>query len=239
MKLMIVEDERMEREALEKLIHLYYGERFEKILTASDGLEAVKCIRAEKPEIALMDVNLPFQSGIEAMKQVKIEGIETKFIMISAYSDYQYLREAMQLQAVDYILKPYSADTLRETIDKLLTELGKGEDLYGSLGVVQAVRHMLDTAYIENWSLDRIAEKVSLNKTYLGRIFRDETGMSVMSYLKMRRIETAKSLLMRGMTVNETAEAVGFEDASYFGRVFKQETGITAAQYRQKISEIE
>ena len=233
MKILIVEDEPLELRALSKLIELSYPDRFEKILYATDGLEAVRKAKREKPDLLLMDINLPLMNGIQAMKKIRENQESTKFIMISAYSSYEYLREAVRNQAIDYILKPYSADTLREAVDRVLTELTSPDELYGSLGVIQNVKQMLDKEYAKSWSLDLIAGEVNLNKNYLGRIFRDSTGMTIMNYLKSVRLAKAKELLLRGMNVNEVALEIGIDDPSYFGRIFKQETGVSPVQYKQ------
>lgn len=235
MKILIVEDEPMELQALSKLVELSYPERFHEHIWATDGLEAVKKAERDKPDLVLMDINLPLMNGLQAMKRIQESQENTKFIMISAYSNFEYLREAMRNQAIDYILKPYSADTLREAVDRVLATIASPDEFYGSMGVIQDVKQMLDKKYAKSWSLELIAGEVNLNKIYLGRIFRDYTGMTIMNYLKSVRLMKAKELLLRGMNVNEVALKVGIDDPSYFGRIFKQETGISPVQYKQFI----
>ena len=130
MKILIVEDEPLELRALSKLIELSYPDRFEKILYATDGLEAVRKAKREKPDLLLMDINLPLMNGIQAMKKIRENQESTKFIMISAYSSYEYLREAVRNQAIDYILKPISEDRLAKTMDKIVNNLGIDKDEY-------------------------------------------------------------------------------------------------------------
>lgn len=237
MKLLIVEDEPLERRALNRLVELGFPGRFQEIFTASDGREAVREAERRRPDLVLMDINLPLMDGLEAMREIRRTNKETRFIMISAYSSYEYLRDAMRNSAIDYILKPYSPQTLYEALNRVLADFKPGEELYGNLRVIGQVKKLLEEEYGKNWSLEEIASRVNMNKSYLGRIFRDETGMTVMNYLRAVRLKRAKELLLLGMSVNEAAGEVGFEDASYFGRIFKQETGISPVHYRQKAAE--
>lgn len=239
MKILIVEDEPLELRALSKLIELNYADKFDEILYSTDGMDAVKKAALEKPDLLLMDINLPLMNGLQAMKEIQERQENIKFIMISAYSNYEYWREAMRNQAIDYILKPYSADTLREAVDRVLSTIISPDELYGKLRVIQNIKQLLEKEYMKSWSLDLIAREVNLNKIYLGRIFRDYTGVTIMNYLKSVRLTKAKELLLKGMNVNDVALEIGIDDPSYFGRIFKQETGVSPVQYKQSSSTVQ
>lgn len=239
MKILIVEDEPLELRALSKLIELNYADKFDEILYSTDGMDAVKKAASEKPDLLLIDINLPLMNGLQAMKEIQESQENIKFIMISAYSNYEYWREAMRNQAIDYILKPYSADTLREAVDRVLSTIISPDELYGKLRVIQNIKQLLEKEYMKSWSLDLIAREVNLNKIYLGRIFRDYTGVTIMNYLKSVRLTKAKELLLKGMNVNDVALEIGIDDPSYFGRIFKQETGVSPVQYKQSSSTVQ
>ena len=98
MKVLIVEDEILERKAL---IHLMKTE-FEQVsivLTADNGEQAVKMAVQERPDLILMDINLPLLDGISAMKKIREQLEDCPVIKVSAYSDYDHLRGSMREHA--------------------------------------------------------------------------------------------------------------------------------------------
>ena len=224
MKVLIVEDEILERKAL---IHLMKTE-FEQVsivLTADNGEQAVKMAVQERPDLILMDINLPLLEQLE----------DCPVIMVSAYSDYEHLRGSMREHALDYLVKPYSVETFVEAVKRGLGIDNKREEpsFYGKTGSVLQVKKYLETHFMDNVSLQDVAEKVNLDKSYLGRVFREECGITVMGYLKNIRIEKAKELLLCGMGASEVAMQTGFADPAYFAKIFKQEMGITPSRYRE------
>ena len=132
-------------------------------------------------------------------------------------------------------MKPYSVETFVEAVKRGLGIDNKREEpsFYGKTGSVLQVKKYLETHFMDNVSLQDVAEKVNLDKSYLGRVFREECGITVMGYLKNIRIEKAKELLLCGMGASEVAMQTGFADPAYFAKIFKQEMGITPSRYRE------
>lgn len=88
--------------------------------------------------------------------------------------------------------------------------------------------------YYKKISLDEIARYVNFSKTYLSRIFKEETGENISMYINKIRIEKAKLLLSdKGTSLVDVANMVGFEDQSYFTKVFKAITGIPPKKYKE------
>ena len=233
MKVLIVEDELLEGAALARILETRYGGRFAPILSARDGEQAVALALREKPDLILMDINLPVLSGLEAAGQIAQQLPDTKLIMVSAYSDCEHLRQSMRSHAMDYIVKPYSVETLCEAVNRVLADRPEGE-LYGRAAVVDQVKKYLNEHYAENVTLQQVAGSVNLDKSYLGRVFRDACGVTVMGYLKEVRLAHAKEQLLRGRPAAEVAIATGFGDPAYFSRYFKQTVGCTPTQYRRE-----
>jgi DNA-binding NarL/FixJ family response regulator len=91
---------------------------------AGDGQEALDWVRELKPDIVVMDVNMPNLNGIEATRQILEEAPETKVLVLSSYSGKQFVEEMLKAGAVGYLLKHSSPEELVQAIHALMD--GKG-----------------------------------------------------------------------------------------------------------------
>jgi two-component system response regulator YesN len=103
-KVLIVDDDTLVRIGIKSSIK-WEEMGLELIGEASDGDEALSLIERENPHIILLDIKMPRVSGIEVLKVINEKQIKTNVIILSCYNDYEYVREALKLGAVDYILK--------------------------------------------------------------------------------------------------------------------------------------
>jgi two-component system response regulator YesN len=88
----------------------------------------------------------------------------------------------------------------------------------------------------EDLSLAKLAEKVYFNPSYLSRLFKQNTGINLLSYINEVRLERAKELLKNNdLKIYEIAIAVGYESASYFTQFFKRTLKISPQEYREKM----
>lgn len=96
------------------------------------------------------------------------------------------------------------------------------------------IKRYLDSNFSETITLDQLASLAHMNKYYLVHAFTRHTGLSPISYLNMKRLETSRELLSTtNYPIASVASLVGFSSQSYFAQVFKKETGMTPAQYRK------
>lgn len=131
---------------------------------------------------------------------------------------------------------------IAETIGRLLTML-MDETVWSNPNPVLPsaaknkltdIRKYIDTHFTENPSLDRISELFYINKYYLARIFKEQFGVSVNSYLISCRVTYAKQLLrFTGGSIEAIARQCGIEDAAYFTRMFRKVEGVTPGEFRR------
>ena len=98
----------------------------------------------------------------------------------------------------------------------------------------QKILQYIDKHYTEPISLDTLSAGCFLNKSYLCRIFKRETGIRIHDYIIYRRISHAMSLLRRGESVNNAARMSGFNSDTFFITVFREKLGVTPYQYAKK-----
>lgn len=120
MRVLLVDDHPL---FLDGLKNLMTNRGFEVVGTARDGMEALEKARALKPELILMDVQMPRLNGLEATRLVKAELPDIKVVILTMSEDDQDLFEAIKSGACGYLLKAEET----EKFFKLLSGLVKGE----------------------------------------------------------------------------------------------------------------
>src|SRR3989304_1317988 len=116
-RVLIVDDIAETRENIRKL--LQFEPDIEVVAAARTGKEGVALAKQHKPDVVLMDINMPDMDGITATEQITKDTPATQIVMLSVQSDTDYLRRAMRAGASDFLTKPPSADELISTIRKL------------------------------------------------------------------------------------------------------------------------
>ncbi|MGV8979732.1 response regulator transcription factor [Clostridium sp.] len=102
--LLIVDDEIISRIGVTHLLNWReYG--FEVVDSVSNGQEAIEIMRRQHIDLVITDIKMPMLSGIQLIQISQKEKLNATFIVLSAFNDYEYVREALKLGAIDYILK--------------------------------------------------------------------------------------------------------------------------------------
>lgn len=121
MKLLIVDDEQIEREGLQAILQKGFPEL--EIAQAKNGKQAVQMAEEFKPDLILMDIKMPGMNGLEAVEQISADEPRMKFIMVTAYDTFEYARQAIKLGVKDYLLKPSRASEIIATVGKALSQI--------------------------------------------------------------------------------------------------------------------
>ena len=94
----------------------FFRERNFQTFVAHNGKEAMRLVESEKPEIVILDINMPIMNGIETLKEIKKTGNSCSVIMVSGVRDTDKIEETKKLGAVEYITKPLLLDHLESTV---------------------------------------------------------------------------------------------------------------------------
>ncbi len=93
-----------------------------KILTCASSEEALRILEKEQPELILSDVNLPGLSGLDLVERLRDQGSSAQVILISAYDKFSYAQRAMQLDCVEYLLKPIDREGVNRAVAKAVSK---------------------------------------------------------------------------------------------------------------------
>lgn len=117
LKVIIVDDEKQMRFVLKKA--LLKISNIEVLGEASNGKEAIDLVESLKPDGVFIDVEMPNMDGIEAAKHIL--DIKPKIMLVFITAHQQYMPQAFELYAFDYMIKPFKLERLRQTINRMIT----------------------------------------------------------------------------------------------------------------------
>lgn len=112
--IMIVDDHALVREGITKILSL--EQRFQVVAEASTGRQAIELCRSRRPDIVLLDINLPDINGIEVCKTIKADFPSTGIIALTIHDQDEYIIEMIRNGISAYLLKDVSPDQLINTI---------------------------------------------------------------------------------------------------------------------------
>lgn len=123
-KIMVVDDEAIFREYLRTSIDWQsYG--MEICCEAKNGVEAVEKAQKYYPDIALVDINMPFMDGLTLAEKLRESQPEIGVVLVTGHSEFEYARKAVKLGVADYILKPFEKEELILTLLKIKKNIQK------------------------------------------------------------------------------------------------------------------
>ena len=243
LRVLLVDDEIMIREGFKRLFD-WQAHDCEVAGEAGDGMEALAKIDTLRPDIVIMDINIPIMNGLKVIQLSRIKHPGTAFVIVSGYDDFSYCREALRLQITDYILKPVNYEEFGTCIDNLKISLfeqrisAAAEPEKQEERTITGITRYLQEHLAEEISLSVLADHFHLNPQYISQLFKNEIGVNFLAYLTNIRMEKAKKLLLStSLSITEVAEQSGYWDYRVFTKVFKKSEGITPSQYRRDFLE--
>ena len=243
LRVLLVDDEIIIREGFKRLFD-WQAHGCEVVGEADDGMDALTKIDVLRPDIVIMDINIPIMNGLKVIQLSRIRHPETAFVIVSGYDDFSYCREALRLQITDYILKPVNYEEFGTCIDSLKISLferrvsSAAEPEKQEERAITGITRYLQEHLAEEISLSVLAEQFHLNPQYISQLFKSEIGVNFLVYLTNIRMEKAKKLLLStALSIAEVAEQSGYGDYRVFTKVFKKSEGITPSQYRRDFLE--
>lgn len=243
--MLVVDDERWIRMGTIKMLEaLDLGQPIQ-VLQADSVEAAIELYETARPDIIISDVCFPVSDGCTLCATIYAQNPNVKFLMISGYDQFEFVQKSLQYRAVDYLLKPVTAQALHTAVQRCVRELHHGyvsptesEASPNIQGVIDAIQATVQNNCAEKYSLSDFAVQWHLNESYLSNAFSKATGQSLTSYINDVKMNKAKQLIRTtSYKMVEIATMVGYDNPHYFARVFKKVCGESPTEYKQRICE--
>ena len=125
-RVVLVDDEVHIRYLVRSIIR---GEGYEVVAEANNGEDAIEMYRKHRPDLILMDINLPLKTGDEVLSVILKEFPDAKVVMLTMVADVDTVKRCLEIGAVDYILKNNPVDEIRRMLREIVDSLKQEEDV--------------------------------------------------------------------------------------------------------------
>jgi two-component system, NarL family, response regulator DegU len=112
--IIIIDDHQLFREGVKRILD--FESSFDVVAEGDDGSEAMDLVETHKPDVVIMDINMPNMNGVEATKMLVNRYPETKVIILSIHDEENYVQHALKTGAQGYLLKEMDADALIDAV---------------------------------------------------------------------------------------------------------------------------
>ncbi|MCL6602060.1 MAG: response regulator [Paenibacillus sp.] len=253
--ILIVDDEPRTRQGIKQTLEVWAAGNY-RIETANNGVEALERLQHETIHLLITDVRMPEVTGLDLIRSLHGNARRPQIVVISGYAEFQYVQQALQLGAVNYLLKPLDKKELLEVVeealkreeeqqrhvkleklvDHKLAELDHSSNMSIG-GPVKDALEYLEQHLQEALTMADMAQRLHLNSSYFSVLFKEQVGLPFSEYLSRLRIQRAKELLVHTrLSVGEIAERVGYQTDKYFIKVFKTLEDLSPSRYRQQMT---
>jgi two-component system, response regulator YesN len=249
MKILVVDDERiivqgiMKR--LEKMSHLNL-----QVAGAYSGAEALEIMAYFMPNLLITDIRMPDMQGLTLIGLAKQKKLCENFIILTAYENFEYAKQAIEYQVLNYMVKPIDW----EVFEKQVSDLAMGQSMQKDVGEIlktyqnlyahidrKDLSHVLSKLvkyikqnYNKDISLVHLSVYSGVSENYICALFKKELDITFLDYVYELRLQKAMELLLtqRENTIQDIAKLVGYHSDRQFFRMFKSKLDMTPQSFR-------
>ena len=201
-KVMIADDHVLMREGLKQLLE--FDGSIKVIAEAANGVECIESLKTIKPEVLLLDINMPNKNGIEVLKEIRENDIDIKVLMLTVHNEVEYLLKAIDIGVDGYILKDSESAELKKAINYV----------YNGESYIQSSLISSLNSRLVNRDMDK--EKIeSLTKRELEVLIQVANGMfnkeiAVILSISERTVKNHISNIFKKIEVSDRTQAAVF-----------------------------
>lgn len=215
---------------LDSMAGMRKEQEFSNLMLSYQRVEAENLIKSK--EVALLRAN----------KRVAVTGLVALVIVVIAFFLYVLYHRKQKMYKLLFTQHQLFMERLECTANAGKTSLkdgkavaGVGEDLYSR---VESLMREEKYYKLSDITLDKVAERLDTNRTYLSKAINSYSGMTFNAYVNMYRIGEAVRILKtygKSVVLKELAADLGFSSVSAFSKIFQKETGCTPGKYRDEL----
>lgn len=201
-KVMIADDHVLMREGIRQLLE--FDGTVKVIEEASNGTECIQKLKSVKPEVLLLDINMPNMNGIEVLEHIKSRGMDVKVLILTVHNEVEYLIKAVDIGADGYILKDSGSAELKKAISVIMN----GES-YIQPSLIPALNSRLVARDVDKEKIE------SLTKRELEVLIQVANGMfnkeiATMLNISERTVKNHVSNIFKKIEVSDRTQAAVF-----------------------------
>jgi signal transduction histidine kinase/DNA-binding response OmpR family regulator len=249
--LLVVDDDEQIRQYIARVFDQF------TIYQAESGEEGLKLARQYIPDIIISDVHMLALSGIDLCKTLKEDPAFSHIpvILLTGSSSAATKLQGVEGGADDYITKPFDKELLVARVVNLLKSRNSLQKYFynevtlqhNPLKISQEYKEFLERCIAiverhlnnENFNVKTLALELGMSHSNLYKKVKSISGQSVNGFIRFIRLRKAAELLINtNHNVNETADAVGFNDIKYFRQQFSQLFGMNPSEYMKKYRKV-
>ena len=220
-RLLVADDEMIERAVLVQMLEEELGDQCQ-IFQAENGREALEIYEKEKIQIAILDIEMPGITGIQAAQKIREQDKDCCIIFLTAFDEFSYATKAITIKALDYLLKPYDEKELLLVLDEAMRMVDEHQVDAGRKAMAETAAGSADAAEMNgNPAVETSGENA-------GEV-RDEAPM-VETRLTDLIYQYIKDNYMFDISMQEVARTMNYSEA-YFCKLFKQYFGKNFTAY--------
>ncbi|MEG0133484.1 MAG: response regulator [Clostridium sp.] len=182
--IIIVDDEPIIRMDIRDILE---AEGYNVVAEAADGFSAVELCKEHKPDLVIMDIQMPILDGIKASKRIRLEHLAGGILLLTAFNDSEFIEKAKNVGAYGYLVKPLDEKSFIPTVEMCLSKVDEFRKLEDELETITSKlneRKLIEKAkgilmkelkfdeeeayrYIRKLSMDRRCTMIDIAKTLI------------------------------------------------------------------------
>lgn len=241
-KVYVVDDDKL---LLDEIVNTvsWMDNGFTVVGSSISPLKAIEEIQSLMPDLVLSDLKMPGMDGIEMIQKLMDLGVESEYVLLSAYSSFEDSRRFFRANGFDYLLKPLQHDEVQITLERLSEGLARKKPVPVIADNVSPAFAELITfineKYDQKHTLESLSMKFNINSNYICNLFSKHYNTTLTRYITdLRMAAVVRGMQMQGKSFKELAIDCGYTDYYYFCKVFKSYYGVSPSNYKKNLDQI-